>query len=1298
MPLPPRLGMIALGIEGDAPPVSIQPKLEDGIHLRWASRRDLSFPWYGYFLFRRLSQRKEWLCLSGELYRREPGELGTTSWSFDLGTVSSDRPLRLADDFPPSGRVEIDLGGDRRFLRFALPQGHLASRAEARIGFGEQTVLQRDCVDLTRVVEVPRKNPFRFRSLLIDVAESVLRPRLPPMLPLLAGRVTGGVDAGSMATIHLDQPGAEVVITLAHSGTGARVTGFDDAGKPVAEAAMPGVERYERRSLTLRAARPIARVEVQTRFGHTVLLEVCRIRRSEAGAGLRVVASYLGVPMASAELSGKPGEILDVTLAADPIDEIAFLPLDGKALPQAALVDLCLDAGTRDLRRGWEPVPDCRYPIALPVFHPDYPASGNAAVDRDTAEAVALDRIRYGDPAEHSGAAFDALHEALLTLVKGGPGGPAMADPGRASAIPADTAPGDPEAPSLSAMHPLDMTLLASVHPAGAQMLGLYWVDRTADRGMAYDYLVIADDSGAAGGEPMAALGQWLGGTAGYDGFIIWNRQVAPAPPLPPPTGQRAYSLPLGAVVASTGGEALPLAGLVGLRWALPMSGGVLLPESAVAYHLWREWLGNGEAPAAPAGAGDWLTKAGPVLVATPITNPFAEPQRPPDWPPFALHRIDRVETEGWYAYGVSGMDLFGRISPPSDPCPWHQWAPPPSPVPWYYTLPPSDAAVHPEAVRVLDKMPPPAPVGVEAVALDPQDPFVLADAPYLAWRASLPPALRETLVGLRVTWRWSASQARQAPDTAEFRLYFNPGGTLPGAEARAAANWAMRVHVVPHADAAAVAGNGDRLYRVFLPVPGGADFATGVPLVPTLANPVAYAHVGVSAADAAPHTPDEAKWASGNWGGRPGNEGLLGVPAKVFRVRRVPPEPPVPPPDSDKVFATPADYHAQSFYTYRWVPAAYLRTHVLRAMDASVFAADRALRPRPAISAATPGIFPDPAQEPRWDALKRQQVADELNALNAHPRTEAGERAARAACRALSNDALRVLAGLPGTEAAFTQVTVTPLDPDDPATANRAGPDNPATFPVDPGLRIYIDTLDGRGTNRYFYRSVYVDGAHNRSAPSLSGPPIWLPNVVPPRAPALTAVTGGERAITLAWASNREDDLAAYRVYRAESAEAARDLRAMALVATVPVPAGDPSSRPAGVGWTDAPVPGLRNRWYAVTAVDTAGNESAPSRTALGRAFDESPPVPPPLTAGWTAAAPPAQARLVWSAPEDETRVERREVNSLQWEPLGGWRAPGAHDETLALDATLSWRLRIRSRKDTGAQAVGTPVPLNRL
>ena len=131
-------------------------------------------------------------------------------------------------------------------------------------------------------------------------------------------------------------------------------------------------------------------------------------------------------------------------------------------------------------------------------------------------------------------------------------------------------------------------------------------------------------------------------------------------------------------------------------------------------------------------------------------------------------------------------------------------------------------------------------------------------------------------------------------------------------------------------------AGRPLRKYEVLIPAVADT-FRGGVPLLTSLADPVAYAQVSVSTADNRPHSPDAPKWAAGHFGSRFGNEGNVGGMATVFRVRREPPPPPVPPPDSERVFATPADYHSESFYTYRWSPVAHLKTHIFRAVDDAV-------------------------------------------------------------------------------------------------------------------------------------------------------------------------------------------------------------------------------------------------------------------------------------------------------------------------------------------------------------------------
>lgn len=325
------------------------------------------------------------------------------------------------------------------------------------------------------------------------------------------------------------------------------------------------------------------------------------------------------------------------------------------------------------------------------------------------------------------------------------------------------------------------------------------------------------------------------------------------------------------------------------------------------------------------------------------------------------------------------------------------------------------------------------------------------------------------------------------------------------------------------------------RQYEAFLPDANG-NMQNGVPdLHPSLEHPTVYGNVSVSAIDEGNH------------------EGRVAAPAKVYRVlREVPPAPIPPPPDSDNVYASPADYQGNSYYTYRWSPSQHLKTHIYRALDESLFLEDYASRPKaPAdpdlnISSADLSIFPDEALEPLWDQLKRDTIATELNALNAVTRAAANAKAALPAYRDLSNDALRVLGGLSQVDKAFSQVTLKALDPDDASNDDKRGPDNPDNYPLSGSLRAYIDTLPGKARNRYFYRAAYVDGAENVSAMSQSSVPVYLPDVAPPKSPKISKATGGDREIRLEWAASPEKNLTRIRMYRTSDKDAARDIRLM--------------------------------------------------------------------------------------------------------------------------------------------------------
>lgn len=378
-----------------------------------------------------------------------------------------------------------------------------------------------------------------------------------------------------------------------------------------------------------------------------------------------------------------------------------------------------------------------------------------------------------------------------------------------------------------------------------------------------------------------------------------------------------------------------------------------------------------------------------------------------------------------------------------------------------------------------------------------------------------------------------------------------------------APASWQRRYYVVNvdqnWTSGSDAAGRPVRNYEVFLPVPEDSVHES-LPLIPSRTEPIVYAHIGVSAADDKTYTADDPKW-TGPWAGRSGNEGRIGPPAKIFRVFREAPPAPILPRLPERLLATRADQSGTSFYTFRWQPLDRTATYVFRAFDEAVFQKDWSQRPRTALDPTKLEFFPSESIDPRWNLAKRQQVATELNQLNGFAHDANGTTQAFNFYRTLSSDALRVLAGLPGNDAAFTQITVTPLDTNDPANANHRGPDDPDSFQIgdptnplaSPALRAFVDSVEGKVTNRYFYRAAYVDAAHNRSALSLATPPLTCPDFVAPEVPVITRALGGDHRVLLRWTHGRVENVNEFLVYRTDQAEQTSDHRLMTLLTTMP-------------------------------------------------------------------------------------------------------------------------------------------------
>ena len=128
--------------------------------------------------------------------------------------------------------------------------------------------------------------------------------------------------------------------------------------------------------------------------------------------------------------------------------------------------------------------------------------------------------------------------------------------------------------------------------------------------------------------------------------------------------------------------------------------------------------------------------------------------------------------------------------------------------------------------------------------------------------------------------------------------------------------------------------------------------------------------------------------------------------------------------------------------------------------------------------------------------------------------------------------------------------------------------------------------------TYAYVVRSV-IDRNSTPLESADSTPAIVTPrDTFPPAAPQAisAAVLPGETdnvlVVDLSWSINVESDFAGYRVYRSEQPDTKGQLLTTELL---PTPA-----------YRDTSVQPSRRYWYVVTAVDRAGNESAPSPPAF--------------------------------------------------------------------------------------------------
>ena len=1067
----------------------------------------------------------------------------------------------------------------------------------------------------------------------------------------------------------------------------------------VADCAAAGVATCLRRIVEDAGAEELA-----TLAGADVLLAGRDIRGRERG-GERSAAALLRSDRAAAlellrEVGFQPPAAttctpFQLTVRADAIDEVHVSGCN------AILVGaLWSPISADDCDRGWKLL---HGPICLPVGDvPTYSCEAQEGTARDVARARLPDEAdlppqaprRAALEARLLGTDFDELQTSLEQALDGG--GQLVAR------LPSD----DPDDRTTWRYDVVRDALTAAADPYFARILGLYWVHRETNPNLRYDYKIEA---------------AWpIDGERRRLCWVIYDRGLEHQPPLPAPTSVAATAR-VGAAHLTADGVLNPFEMDVTLNWRRPSVCELTDPvRSPIAYLVERT---AADAPA-----------AGPYeLVSRRVFEPGGEPEVVPaiiadpdeGEPRFATgYFIDRGPGYGTFNYRILGRDLFGRTSDPSTPAP----------------------------VLVTDQVAPGPPLNLVSEYADADDPDRAGGA-LLAWANRDVPAGSPPRAGIAVRWIWPASRQLQFPDLDEFRLYYRRGslnhvlGRIETVTAASAGEYDVSTDMAPVGPDFQVAQSGVDLgslrsegeecpiltlatvggrltFRVRAnpaapPLVGPATFRLGRGTSPTATQPGRAPYpafrffeqpsdwegflvdttappqplrvaingsvrtplpAGLATSDVDVTRVDEiidgqVHWhyrmmlrgvelvpslvrprAVGTFGigsvDEAGNEGRIAPPASIVATYRTPPSvPAIVYPPVN--FATPADYHGTSWFTLEWTGAAGIGYQVYRAMDLDLL--------------ATVGIELD---------VHRAQSDDEQRLQ------------------------LQQLALDPDNIEAFSLVTAAPI-------SSPGGP-----------MR-HRDALPGAVRNRFVYRIRAVDGAGNLApwppAASATCVVVDLPGV-PPAPPvwaeAAFPKTGG---VILRWVPNAGAALAGYRLYRADDANAADDVRSMtplfataqdegggavtgvvltrdvtgAVTSVTELAAGD---RPPGrlVQHLDAAAPAGRPLYYRLVADDAGGQRSAAST----RLVVQLPKVQPPAPPAWQPPVlAPGEVALSWTAEPDLSCLVLRRGDVPLWRALRPWAAPGDYaliDEEVTVGTGYEYRVRVR---DSVGRVVDGPI-----
>src|SRR5215213_10209717 len=215
--------MASLGVVGNIPANSIQPLLQEGIHLRWAFKREIGFPWNGYYLFRRRTRKDKDTCLEKIIPRLElsAGSSNRKTLKTPIGQIVSDQNLVYTDDFSPLDTVEFDLS-NRSFLRFVLLPNLPTYRIGVRVGFrkdGGGEPVDKKCINFRESQPQNPNNPLKEQGVIFAVYRKE-GDLLSPSLIFKSWMGIAGLNCGSRTEITLPNAASSIQLTFSRSVSG----------------------------------------------------------------------------------------------------------------------------------------------------------------------------------------------------------------------------------------------------------------------------------------------------------------------------------------------------------------------------------------------------------------------------------------------------------------------------------------------------------------------------------------------------------------------------------------------------------------------------------------------------------------------------------------------------------------------------------------------------------------------------------------------------------------------------------------------------------------------------------------------------------------------------------------------------------------------------------------------------------------------------------------------------------------------------------------------------------------------